>query len=437
MKNIISLVIVTLVGFVNFISAQTYTSYFTGNTTDLEVTPSFGICLMGGAGEFDNAMKWFLEKANGGDVVIIRVDGSDGYNDYFFNDLGIDLNSVHTLIIPSIEAANDPFVLESLNKAEAIWIAGGDQYDYVSFWKNTPVEDAINNLINVKGGAIGGISAGMAIQGNYYFSAENGSVTTAEALANPYNYYLTLGNNDFIDAPFMSNLITDTHYDSPNRKGRHIAFLARMLQDGASSAFGIACNEYVAVCIEETGIAKVFGEYPEYPDEIAYFLQANCVGNSLPENCTLGEQLTWNNEEAAVKVYSVPGTPTGENYFSLVDWNSGNGGNWQNWWVENGVFNHTIDDEAADCVINSIPENTLNNFFNANYTNGMIIITSDKKISDTSILLFDILGKSIDFSLINKTENSILLKTKSPSAIYNVVLFDENNFQSAKVIIEN
>ena len=41
------------------------TSYFTGNTNDTITLPLGGICLMGGATEDDNAMKWFLEQANG------------------------------------------------------------------------------------------------------------------------------------------------------------------------------------------------------------------------------------------------------------------------------------------------------------------------------------------------------------------------------------
>ena len=42
---------------------------------------------MGGASEDDNAMKWFLERANGGDVLVLRATGADGYNDYLFSSL--------------------------------------------------------------------------------------------------------------------------------------------------------------------------------------------------------------------------------------------------------------------------------------------------------------------------------------------------------------
>ena len=45
---------------------------------------------MGGATENDNAMRWFLNLADGGDVVVLRTSGSDGYNDYMFNQLGVE-----------------------------------------------------------------------------------------------------------------------------------------------------------------------------------------------------------------------------------------------------------------------------------------------------------------------------------------------------------
>ena len=69
--------------------SQTYTSYFTGNTNDLVTLPVGGMCLMGGATEEDEAMKWFLERAEGGDVLVLRTSGSDGYNDYMYSGLGV------------------------------------------------------------------------------------------------------------------------------------------------------------------------------------------------------------------------------------------------------------------------------------------------------------------------------------------------------------
>ena len=57
---------------------------------------------MGGASENDEAMKWLLQKANGGDVVVLRSSGGNGYNNYLYSELGISDNSVETLVITSV-----------------------------------------------------------------------------------------------------------------------------------------------------------------------------------------------------------------------------------------------------------------------------------------------------------------------------------------------
>ena len=178
--------------------SQNYTSYFTGNSSDSQQSANGGICLMGGATEDDNAMKWFLERANGGDVLVIRASGSDGYNDYFYSDLGIPVNSVETIVFHNASAANESYIHERIEKAEAIWIAGGNQWNYVSFWRATAIDSLINAGIQNRNMAIGGTSAGMAILGGYYFSAQYGTVTSAEALANPFDADITVDNSPFI-----------------------------------------------------------------------------------------------------------------------------------------------------------------------------------------------------------------------------------------------
>ena len=326
--------------------AQGYTSYSTGNPNNISTTTSFGVCMMGGATESDEAMTWLLQKANGGDVLVLRSSGSNGYNNYLYSELGVSVNSVETLVITSVEGATNPYVLNKIENAEMIWFAGGDQYNYISYFKNNEVETLLNNHINVKNAPIGGTSAGMAILGNYYFSAQNGSVTSAQALANPFASNMTIGGNDFLQIPFLENTITDTHYDNPNRKGRQTAFLARLTQTLNNRSFGIAANEYVAICVGIDGKAYVYGDYPNY-QEFAYFLQTNC-DEVFPETLTSNVPLTWNNSGQAVKVYKVAGTTSGTNYFDLSDWQSGSGGTWENWSVINGSFT-TVSGLPVEC----------------------------------------------------------------------------------------
>ena len=127
--------------------AQNYTSYFTGNTSDVSTIPQGGICLMGGATEEDEAIKWFLNRADGGDVLVLRASGSDGYNDYFYNQLGVTVNSVETIVFNDASASNEAYIQQKISQAEAIWFAGGDQWYYVSYWYNTPIQTEINQAI--------------------------------------------------------------------------------------------------------------------------------------------------------------------------------------------------------------------------------------------------------------------------------------------------
>ena len=50
---------------IQFCFAQNYTEYQTGSTTDVTTNQQPGVCLMGGATEQEDAMIWFLNKANG------------------------------------------------------------------------------------------------------------------------------------------------------------------------------------------------------------------------------------------------------------------------------------------------------------------------------------------------------------------------------------
>lgn len=321
---------------------QNYTSYFLGNSTNIVTTPKGGVCMMGGASEHDEAMKWFLQQADGGDVLVLRTSGSNGYNDYLLNQLGVSINSVETIVCNNAAASQEIYVQQKIEQAEAIWFAGGDQWNYISYWRNTPVDSLINLGIANRKVVVGGTSAGMAIMGAYYFSAENGTVTSSTALSNPYDSAVTVSNIPFLENEFLENVITDTHYDNPDRKGRHVVFLSRILQDSSLVGKGIACDEYTAVCLDTNGFCKIYGDYPNY-DENVYFIQPNCeLTDQTPENCSAGNPLTWNRGGLALKVYHAKGTNNGSQTFDLSNWTVGLGGVWENWYVDNGILTQTI-----------------------------------------------------------------------------------------------
>ena len=70
------------------VNGQNYTVYHTGSNRDTITASEGGICMMGGSTEDDNAMRWFLQRAGGGDILVLRTSGSNGYNSYMDRDTG-------------------------------------------------------------------------------------------------------------------------------------------------------------------------------------------------------------------------------------------------------------------------------------------------------------------------------------------------------------
>ncbi len=435
--NRILLLILTIIPF--FCFGQNYTSYFTGNSTDIITNPLGGVCLMGGATEDDNAIKWFLQRANGGDVLVLRTTGSNGYNSYFYTGLGIPVNSVESIVCHNAMASNETYIIQKIQQAEAIWFAGGDQWSYISYWRNSPIDSAINQAIQQKNIVIGGTSAGMAIQGKYYFSAQYGTVTSATALSNPYNSLVNVDSAAFINNNFLNNTITDTHFDNPDRKGRLISFLARIKTDYGVYANAIACDEYTAVCIDTNGIARVFGGHPTYDDN-AYFIQSNCeLTTQIPENCSTGNPLTWNLGGLAVKSYQIKGDSTGSKTFNLSTWQSGTGGTWYNWFVSNGNFNEQIG-TAINCsplAIDEITNNSEIQIYPNPTQDKMIISMSDLSLNLEEINLYNTLGQKFVFktSKIGKDYNVDISELQN--GVYFILIDERNSKRYFSKIMKN
>jgi cyanophycinase len=244
----------------------------------------------------DAALQWIIDQVRGCtscatkiDVVILRSTGSNGYNDYIFAMNGVD--SVETLVITSARDSNTAAVETTVRNAEVVFFAGGDQCDYVRNFKGTRVEAAVE-AVYARGGGVGGTSAGLAIQGEFTYDACSGSVTSSQALANPYHRYVSF-TYDFFNWANMGDVITDSHFVARDRMGRTMAWLARQIRDGrASSALGFAVNEATSVVVDRNGLARVMGNGP------AYFVLAD----HFPEVCEPDTPLTYSN----FKIWKVP-----------------------------------------------------------------------------------------------------------------------------------
>jgi len=268
--------------------AETPYQYFRlGSPTDVHVHPQPGYALMGGGTDIDDAFRWLCNHADGGDFLILRASGTDAYNPYI--QPLCHLNSVATLVIPTRAAANDPFVAKTITNASAIFISGGDQGKYIGNWTHSPVQTALRAAVK-RGVPFGGTSAGLAVLGQYIYSAQNDKpddkdLSSDKALADPFYRQVVIAP-DLLGIPVLRGIITDTHFDTRHREGRLLVFMARILASGQTKTIrAIGVDERNAVLVDPDGHAKVVGK----PNGEADFYQAS----GKPQQCEPGKPLTF------------------------------------------------------------------------------------------------------------------------------------------------
>lgn len=294
-----------------------------GSSTDKSTTTSGGFVLMGGGADVDAAIQWMIAKSGGGDVVVLRSTGTNGYNSYIFG-LGT-VNSVQTLLIDNATEGNNACVGETIRRAEMVFIAGGNQQDYIDYFRGRAVGDALNYLINTKKAPIGGTSAGMAIQGQYYHPG--GAPNDDTVLTNPTT--IAIGNN-FLTNSLLNNLVTDTHFSQRNRQARLMSFMASTIYNFGvtwQNVRGIACDEGAAYALDANGSGKVFGT------NACFFARAT----GAPETLTPNTSLTWDVNRQALNVYRIPGTTSGTGTFNIGTF-TGTGGTTQFWSSNRGTL---------------------------------------------------------------------------------------------------
>lgn len=238
-------------------------NYLSGNPVQSTRAPLGGpaLLLMGGGAEVDAA---FTQRAypviNGGDIVVLRVTGGNGYQNYLYSELvqqlpehlrlSLQPNSVETLIVDGIAKANSDYVAQAVGRANMVWIAGGDQSQYIQFWRGTALGRAVLEAYK-RGAVIGGTSAGMVVSGEWmYDPGAQLAVTSAEAVANPYRPSMILSTTDLFGLPLGFNLIPEPHFANRDRMGRLLSFMARLRQDARTSLIhGIGLDEGASLFI--------------------------------------------------------------------------------------------------------------------------------------------------------------------------------------------
>ncbi|MBA2556597.1 MAG: Type 1 glutamine amidotransferase-like domain-containing protein, partial [Chloroflexi bacterium] len=152
--------------------------------------------------------------------------------------------------------ANSPAVEAAILAADIVWMRGGDQWQYVSQWGGSLAEQAIRTVY-ARGGVVGGSSAGCAVLGEVIYDAMNGGVLPQEALANPYNQFMTF-TTGFLE--LGAGLLFDTHFTERGRLGRLPIFVARARADLGLDLIGVEVDDRTALCVYPDRTAVVRGE---------------------------------------------------------------------------------------------------------------------------------------------------------------------------------
>lgn len=311
-----------------------------GTPSDMPVATAPAVMLIGGAeagtaGE-PAATAWFLDQGGGGDYLVLRVGGTGGQADWLCSAFAGQVGSAAELSVDSRSAAGNPDVLARVAEAEMLFIAGGDQRQYVDRWRGTPLAAAIN--AHADDAPIAGTSAGMAILGEAYYAPESLGILGSELLDDPFDPLAAeIGHGDFVRHPALAGTITDTHLDRAHgaddefRYGRLFGLLARLfaLDSGSGRELAIGAEEAVFVAVDADGNAQAFG-----PDGRAAWFLTRKVGG--PEQVSPGLPLIWDRAQSAVKAYRLPASPGGSGDFDLDDPAGSSGGQWHDWFTDDG-----------------------------------------------------------------------------------------------------
>jgi cyanophycinase-like exopeptidase len=198
----------------------------------------------------------------GGNVVVLRASDRNIYDVLFYR--GGNFASVQTILIPPCASrAQVDAVAPAVERADAVYFAGGDQAHYVA-WKGSALVAAVKRVY-ARGGVVGGGSAGLAIQGAAVFDSVaadrlNVETTTADTVRDPLEPRVSF-TTELFAWPALAATITDTHFAVRNRFGRLVAFLARILYDrrlaDTPPVYGLGIDEASSVVVDPDGNATV------------------------------------------------------------------------------------------------------------------------------------------------------------------------------------
>jgi cyanophycinase len=238
------------------------------------------IVLAGGGAEGDvgDTSSWsyklYKEVVENGDVdgdgtvrvAVLTADASTSFiTDYFEwigTTLGIPVDATIYQVATRAEA-NNAALVGGVAGADAVFLKGGDQGVYYDQWNGTLLETHVRTVVETRGGAVGGTSAGAMSQSQFCFCGSS-DLISADVMTNSHTTYL----NDVSDGGsgihtdflgFLGGAVVDTHFTERGRFGRLLGVMAKAAEDNAAPGIlGIGIERQTGLAIRG-GVAEVIG----------------------------------------------------------------------------------------------------------------------------------------------------------------------------------
>ncbi|MFZ4563220.1 MAG: T9SS type A sorting domain-containing protein [Bacteroidales bacterium] len=214
------------------------------------------LLLVGGGAEKEGAASWstpaYRWAGEGKKVAIVGI-STGSLAPYFIQRCGA--ARAKEFAISTHDSADSQATYDTLISYDVIFFRGGDQYDYYRLYRNTKLQEAVNDVY-MRGGTICGTSAGMHILSTVVFTAKNGTAYPYSCIENPNNTSVTLAN-DFMN--FFPGFIFDTHFAERGRFGRLVGFLANYSLNIGQDITGLGMDDMTCMTVDEQGLGTVYG----------------------------------------------------------------------------------------------------------------------------------------------------------------------------------
>jgi L-asparaginase / beta-aspartyl-peptidase len=218
--------------------------------------PEPGLLLMGGAGGNDEAFRWLAERSGSGRLLILASRGGPWRAERLMQ-LGAGFAAITTAVTHERSASSDPGLVDLVSRCDAVLMSGGAQSVYLERWRNSPLQAALQQHVD-RGKPLAGLSAGLAMMGEWCFTAEYGSRSSRQVLADPFSPSIALEPGLLRLAP-LAGMLTDSHFSERQRLGRLAGFLVRLHCDGHARAIGLGIDERTSLALSD-GEALVFSD---------------------------------------------------------------------------------------------------------------------------------------------------------------------------------